>query len=337
MNWSKGFTAQYYAYILDPITWREIEKLQITGGNISRGVSGLRDSASINVVAYPQGTERWVRVYMDAEQDGASAHVPLFTGLATSPERDFDGKYETNQLECYSVLKPAQDILLDRGWYAPAEINGSLIIQDLLRVTPARVYVNGNAPSLMSSIIAEEGESNLSMVDKILAAINWRMRLQGDGTIELCPHPLEPTAQFDPLDNDVIEPTISIERDWYNCPNVFRAIYNDLTAIVKDEDINSPLSIVGRGREVWAEETNAELNTGEGIAEYAQRRLKELQKVSITANYSRRFDPDVLVGDLISLHYPEQALEGLFVITDQDIEIGFGARTEESVEKNESI
>ena len=63
MDWSKGLSASYYAYILDPITWRETEKLNITEGSISRSEDGLRESCDVTIVGF-QGTERWIRLYL---------------------------------------------------------------------------------------------------------------------------------------------------------------------------------------------------------------------------------------------------------------------------------
>ena len=174
------------------------------------------------------------------------------------------------------------------------------------------------------------------MVDKVLDVINWRMRILGDGTIELSPYPIEPIADFNPLVNDIIEPSITVTRDWYECPNVFRAMQGNLVAIARDDNPNSPLSTISRGREVWKEETSPSLNTGEGISEYAKRRLKELQSVDTTAGYTRRFVPNIMVGDLVRLHYPMQGLDGVFRITNQSIKIGYSPSVEEEVEKYEN-
>lgn len=332
MNWKNGYSASYYAYFIDPSSWRETERLEITGGSLSRSADGLRDSADIDCKEYPQGAERYIRIYLDARQGGTSSHVPLFTGLATSPSRDIDGYYETNSLECYSVLKAADDVLLDRGYYVPAEANGAQVVRDLLSCIPAPVIAEASAPGLQTSIIAEDGETRLSMADKVLSAIGWRMKIAGDGTVLLQPEPVDVSAQFDPIDQDVLEPSIKVDYDWYSCPNVFRAVKEDLSAVARDDSPDSPLSTVSRGREVWAEETSCELNTGESISEYAVRRLKELQRVRLTASYDRRYNPDVLVGDFIRLRYPVQGLDGVFRITSQKIELGFGAKTSEEVE-----
>lgn len=332
MDWSKGYTSEFYAYIIDPGTWRETTRLQITGGSVNKGIEGLRESADIDIPKYDPGVEKWLRVYMDVRQGGSSAHVPIFTGLATSPEHEWTGNIKEGSLECYSVLKPADDILLERGYYTPAGANGARIISDLLQACPAPIEINGTSPSMQDALIAEDGETALSMAEKILAAINWRIRIHGDGTIELAPEDRDPRVRFSPLDNDVIEPSIKTTRDLYGCPNVLRVISGDLTAIARDDSPDSPLSTVVRGREVWAEESDVALSTGESVSEYATRRLKELQQVATTATYTRRFDPNVTAGDRIRLNYPEQGLQGIFRTTSQKIELGYCADTEEEVE-----
>lgn len=331
MNWNSGFSAAYYAAILDADTFREIGRLEITGGKINHKADGLRESADIDCVNYEQGTERWIRIYLDARQGRASAHVPLFTGLACSPSRNIEGLLETSTLQCYSVLKPAQDILLDRGYYVIKGQNGAAVLKELLSVTPAPVVITAEAPTLRSTIIAENGETRLTMADRILGAMGWRMTVKGDGTIQIGPEKLTAVATFDPLNNDCVEPKIKVERDWYECPNVFRAMSDDMTAVARDDDPGSPLSTVGRGREIWAEDTSAKLNSGEDIAAYARRRLKELQSVALLADYDRRYNPDVNVGDLIRLHFPKQGLDGVFRVEAQTVDLGYGAKVNEEV------
>ena len=333
MDWNLGYSATYYGMFVDANTWRDTERIEITGGSIKRADDDLRCSASFDCQRYDHGSERWVRLYLDAKQGEGSVRIPLFTGLATSPSESFNGNMVENTVECYSVLKPAEDVLLDRGWYAPAEVSGTELIRSLLRVIPAPIVAEDGAPALTEAIIAEDGESNLSMTAKILTAIGWRIRIDGDGTVHLLPKATEPVATYDPLSNDGIEPSIDVERDWFECPNVFRAVSDDISAVVRDDSEKSPLSTVNRGREVWLEETSCDLNDGESVAEYALRRLKEEQKVAETAKYSRRFNPNVQVSDIVRLHYPAQGLDGLYEVTSQSIDLGHGARTSEEVVK----
>lgn len=333
MDWSKGYTATYYAERIDPATWRDIAVIELTGGTVKREQTGKRQSADLACMNYHITVEEWVRVYLDAKQNGATVHVPIFTGLATTPADEFNGTYAKNTLTCYSVLKPAEDVLLPRGWYAPAGGNGGAIIRGLLRATPAPTVIADGAPILSDAIIAEDGESNLSMIDKVLDAIGWRLRIEGDGTIYALPLGADPVARFDPVSNDVIEPQVNISADWYSAPNCFMAVNGSACGTARDDDPDSALSTVARGREVWAYESSASFSSNETIAEYAARKLAEAQRVSQTASYNRRYTPAVHPGDIITLNYPEQGLNGNYTVTSQSVTLSHGARTAEQIIK----
>lgn len=331
MDWSKGFSGQYYMTLVDANTWRDIKRIEITGGSVKRESSGLMESADIDCVDYEQGTEKWIRVYLEARQNGDGARIPIFTGLDCTPDASYNGMLKTVSVQCYSVLKPADDIYLDLGWYAPIGFNGAEIIKQLLSVTPAPVNVEGDAPSLKEAIIAEENETHLTMVEKILKAMGWRLRMGGDGTVTICAKAKDPSLIIDPISYDIVEPEISIEHDYFSCPNVFRAIEDDMMAIAKDEDDDSPLSIQNRGREIWMQELSCDLNEDETIAEYAQRRLEEEQENSISVSYSRRFVPDVVSGDVVELFLPQQEISGKYRIDSQTISIGASSVSEKVV------
>lgn len=330
MDWSKGYSATYYAARVDPVTWRDLERFEITKGTVKRTNEGLRQSADIGCIDHDVGVEQWIRVYLDIRQSGSAEHVAVFTGLASTPDVDYQDARKETDLTCYSVLKPVDDVLLERGYYVMAGRLGGEVIADLLAVTPAPVTVADGSPRLTETIIAEDGESNLTMAERVLEAINWRIRVNGDGSIEVLPKPLEPVATFDPLEVDVIEPDISITTDWYSCPNVFMAISDGLSGIARDTS-GSPLSVDGRGREVWAYESGCDLAENETVAEYALRKLKEAQRVAQKTSYPRRYYPDVAPSDIIRLHYPEQGLEGLYTVQSQSVELSYAARTTEDV------
>lgn len=332
MDWSKGFSAQYYASIVDAGTWKSIERFEIKGGSIKRTGSGLMQSGDIDCTKFRYG-EKWVRIYLITRQGGNSATLPLFTGLSSCPDDDIHGYRIDNSVELYSALKPCQDVLLPRGYYVPAGSNGADVIKRLLRVTPAPVVVEGTSPSPASHIVSEDGENHLTMAQKVLAGINWRMKIDGDGTIRIMPVSRDPVVAYNPFDNDCLETEIKITYDWYSAPNVFRAVEGDAYAEARDDDPKSPFSTVNRGREIWMEETSVHLNTGETLAQYAVRRLKEEQSVSMTASYDRRFHPDVQVSDVVSHNYPAQGLVGNYMVTSQSIELSHGARTSEEVIK----
>lgn len=329
MDWRKGFSSACHVMVVDPSTWRDISRFEITGGSISRTSSELRESADIDCVKYVGKAEQWVRIYLDAFQDGDSKHEALFTGLACVPSVEMDGALHSCPVECYSVLKPAQDVLLQRGWYATEGMDGAELVKTLLGVTPAPIEVEKGSPALMQSVVAEDGESSLSMTGKILDAIGWRIRISGDGRIVICPKASAASAIFDPGENDIVEPRVTISSDWYGCPNVFRAVHNGVAAIARDDDESSIFSTVSRGREIWMEETSCSLNDGETAEEYAMRRLKEEQARAETISYKRRYNPDIRVGDIVQFRYPGYGIVGEYTVAEQSINLSCPAKVSE--------
>lgn len=334
MDWKSGYSARYYITFVDPQSWKDGEIVDITDGSIQRSLDNLRESASITCRNYDETSEKIIRVWLDTNQEGSVSHTPLFTGYATTPSRSINGNKETKTLDCYSVLKPADDIFLDRGWYAAAKVDGTYIIKSLLSVIGTPIDISEEEDKnriLKQAIIAEEGETRLTMTEKILTAIGWRLKLNGLGEISIVPYLNEPIAYFDSIENDVIEPSLSVTYDWYACPNVFRAVDGSDFYVHKDENPNSIFSTVGRGREVWAEETSCVLNDGETLKGYAIRRLGELQRVSTTISYDRRYNPDIYPTDVVNLSYPKQEISGNYMVSSQTINLGFNAKTSEEV------
>ena len=332
MNWKKGFEAYYYYTTVDRATWTDGGHHNLTGGNITKTTSNLQEAATIETDDIPDG-ECWIRIYLNARQDGSGSRTPLFTGLLQTPSTDWEGVRKSYKAECYSVLKPADDILLPRGWYAMQGLNGAKIAADLLSAGAAPVSYEDNAPALSDTLIAEDGETNLSMARTIVDAIGWRIRIDGYGNISICPKASQPAIRLDSVENDIVEINLSDTCDWYRCPNVFRATSGGLTAIARDDEESSRFSTVSRGREIWKEEKDCNLNDGESIAAYAMRRLKEEQQPARKINYKRRYMPDIYPGDTVMLHLPAQKVDGTFRVTSQKIDLGYGAPTAEEAEQ----
>lgn len=332
MNWDKGFTARYSYMIVDPSSWRDLEAHDLISGSVSRSADGLMDAADMTITDLPADGEVWVRIYLHARQNHDGVREALFTGLMSTPGVDWDGSRHTYNAECYSVLKPASDVLLPRGWYARAGANGAAVAAELLGVGPAPVEYEDNAPALTAAIVAENSETNLSMAQKVVNAIGWRIRITGQGIITILPKSMERVASMDPIENDIIELEVKDTRDWFSVPNVMRVVIQDRTAIARDEDPGSPYSITNRGREVWMEDSQGSMSDGESIESYAMRRLQEEQSPARICEYTRRYWPDLYPGDAIQLHYPEQQIDGLFWIRSQKIDLGYAARTSEECE-----
>lgn len=330
ISFKDGYSASYYVGFVDRNSWSDFDHMDITDGSINRNTDALIESADISCVNYDEEVERLVRIYMDVKQNGNIAHIPLFTGWATSPERSIKGTLVTNTLQCYSVLKPAQDILLPPGWYAPLGTDSRYLIEELLKPTGAPINFVDTPTALKEALIAEENENNLSMAELILDVIGFSMRIEGNGSIDIFEKPsvyeLNIVGSFDYLDNDIFELQLSTKYDWYDCPNVFRAISEEGYSVARDEE-----DIYTRGREIWAQESNCDLKENESLSEYAVRRLAELRTVYRTVSYTRRFQPEIYPLDFVRIHYPAQGISGVYQITSQTINLGYNASTAEEV------
>jgi len=328
INYGNGISATYYAARVNPQTWSDSEEIEVMSGSITKKAgSDLVVSAEVTV-SEDIGTESWLRVYLIAEQDGAKERVPLFTGIASSPSRDIKGERETRKLDCYSVLKVAADILLPVGWFAPARTNSGELIRILLSDLPCPVEVDEGAPNIISSFVAGNNDSKLSVAQDIAEAINWQIKVHGDGSVRICPKPLTISGTFDNIENDIIETSVTDNRDIFSVPNVLRVTLGGSAATARDDDPDSVYSTITRGREVWQNE-DAKLAAGESLGEYAVRRLKELQNPSRKLSYTRRFQPDVDVNDLVSIIYPKQSIGDVFRVQSQTIELSHGAKVKE--------
>ena len=335
MNWNSGYSALYELKTVDPVSWLDTGSLDFTAGKINRTDSDLIESADLTMTERIR--EGWIRVYLKARQTGSGARVPVFTGLAMTPQRDLDGRRESFQTECYSVLKPAEDTLTPRGYYVPAGAPGPQLVAELLSVGPAPVEYDEGGPDLLEPIVTEDSDTNLSTAWKVLDAIGWRIRISGLGVIRICPAATEPSARYDTDENDAIEPKVTDSDDWYDCPNCMRVVSGDKYVEVRDEDPDSMLSIDARKAdrggtgEIWQQDSASAIGSNESLAEYAFRKLQEAQSHAREIKYYRRYNPNLTIGDIVTLHYPGVGLDGNFRILNQTLTLGHAVRTDEKV------
>jgi len=335
MDWNKGFSALYELRKVDPVSWEDAGSFDLTAGTISRSAGGLIESADLTMTQSPG--ECWLRVYLKAKQAETGARVALFTGLSSAPTRNLNGNSVTFKVACYSVLKPVEDTLTPRGFFVAAGVQGAQAAADLLSIGPAPVTYAQASPALTESIVSEDKDTYLTMAQKILDAIGWRIRISGRGEVEIIPKAAEESARFDEHENDCIEVSITDTNDWYSAPNCLRVTSGTDAVEVRDDDPESTLSTASRkvarggSGEIWAQESVSTLGENESLQGYAERRLKELQGPARKVGYSRRFRPDVTIGDKVRLHLPGHGIEGVYTVTSQRVTLGYGARVSEEV------
>ena len=107
---------------------------------------------------------------------------------------------------------------------------------------------------------------------------------------------------------------LTMDHDLYGIPNVVEVIYsngndNYYSKVVND-DVNSPISTVNRGREIVHRVTNPEFvgdPTKYQIKEYAEQLLRNLSTLEYSVSYTHGYCP-VRVGDCVRLNYSKAGI-----------------------------
>lgn len=326
MDWSKGFMSFFELREVDEDTWFDGDEINMYSCSINKDKdTNLIESAKL--YTEKEIESNYVRLYLLASQAGSSEKVALFTGLVNNSSKTFDGRIVNAYYDAYSVLQPASTVLCPRGYYVKRG-SGADAVRDMLVMLKCPVRISGQSPVIDSDIVADKKETVLSICQKVLDAIGYRFRLEGDGTVVICPKATEPALSIGD-DNDTMETKVTISKNMFDCPNVLMVSTDSQTVVVRNDRQDSPYSTVNRGREVWEMEEGIVLAAGQSIHSYAADRLAELEKPEERIKYTRRYDPDATVGDMISIDYSVIGLSGNYRILSQSINVTYGCSVSE--------
>ena len=122
---------------------------------------------------------------------------------------------------------------------------------------------------------------------------------------------------FNDDNSSILYPDFDMEHDLYGIPNVVEVIYSsgrdNYYAKVVNDDIDSPISTVNRGREIVYRVTDPDLigdPTENQIQEYADNLLRALSSIEYTVSYKHGYCP-VRVGDCIRLNYARAGINNI--------------------------
>ena len=302
MNWSQGYTSKWKLYSVDKETWGEKEEIEkFVSASITKDTdSSLIEDASISIDGEP--VNGYVRIVLEAKGTEGFARIDMGTFLVTSPKRSIKGTLSTIDLQCYSVLKPADDKLLPPGWYFPEGGDPIAGASTLL------------SESLQCPVDPTESEIK---TDEIKVAESIKKKTD------------EIKATFDTKENDVLMSELSDESDIFDIPNVLRVSdSNGHYQTLVNDDENSETSVDKLGWEKWSAE-QLTLDADETLTSKGSERLEKLSKSTRKIDYTREFNPDINVNDMVSFVLPRQGILGSFRIISQSLTIGSGATVKE--------
>lgn len=346
-DWSSTMRQMFEYYVVNPNTWKNNQKLYgVKSCTINRDLTvETLGSATIDVTEALE--ECYIRVYLVAIQNGVTDRVPLGTFLVQTPSFDFDGTKYDRSLDAYTPLLELKENPPPLGYSIMKNSNIMDSAYNIVRENMRAPVVKATSQSnLTYDFVADTGDTWLSFVSDLIANDKFKLGLDELGRVIFEPkrnvESLQAVWTYNDDNSSILESGIKINHDLYGIPNVVEVIYSKsgdyFTSRVVNDDPNSPISTVKRGREIIKRVTNPDLNglaTQMQIDEYANALLRELSTVEYTISYSHGYCP-VRIGDCVRLNYARAGLNGVRAkVISQSIKCESGCRvTEKAVFTN---
>lgn len=333
-DWTKSMTQSFEYYTVDPNTLADKKRLDnVKSASFSYdSESETLGSATIDIDT-PIG-EEYVRCYLKTIQNGITEKHVIGTALVQTPSFSFDGRKTTNTVDAYTSLIELKEKRPPLGYAIRKSIKvddqiiptyimeaANRIVRENARAPVNEVAINDESPQLQTNFVANTSDTWLTFTRDLIENANYEFGLEPTGRILFSPkqniESMQPIWTFNDDNSSILAPSISINQDLYNIPNVVEVTYSYGNAckhaVAENNDPNSPVSIVNRGRKIVYRDTEARLEgyTTQGqLDEYAKLLLKTLSTVKCTLSYTHAYCP-VRVGDCVRLNYTRAGLTNI--------------------------
>lgn len=322
-DWLKSMQQSYEYYIVDPGTWQDKSKLNnVKKCTITRD-EDVQTLGSASIDTTDLIGECYVRAYLVTIQNGVTEKHPLGTFLAQSPSSSFDGKVISATADAYTPLIELKENPPPIGYFIAKNQNIMETVYQLTKDHLRAPVVKAEKDAVLHyDFIAETNDTWLTYISDLLANAKYKFALDEMGRVLF--EPIQDTASLQPVwtynddNSSILYPDLDLDHDLYGIPNVVEVIHSTGTTIkyakVTNDDPNSPISTVNRGREILYRVTDPDLvgsdPTKHEIDEYAKRLLTELSTIEYTVSYSHGYCP-VRLGDCVRLNYSRAGLNGV--------------------------
>lgn len=350
-DWTKSMEQTYEYYEVDPATWTDRKQItNVISSSVKRDSSNDTGGSASFKVDSDLG-ELYVRTYLVTTQYRITERHPLGTHLCQTTGEGFDGKSKSITLDAYTPLLELKDNRPPIGYSLASGIN-------ILNVATSIVSENCRAPviggssdkTLPTPFVSDLNDTWFSFVSDLLACAGYFLDCDEMGRVMFVPHQdtnsLQPVWKFDDDNSSILQPDFDIDRDLYGIPNVLEVVYtkDDGTYIyskVENNDPNSPISTVNRGRRVVERITDPELNgstpTQVQLDGYAKQKLRDLSSLEYTVTYTHGYCP-VRVGDCVLLNYERAGIRNTRAkVTRQSISCETGCQVQETAVYTKSL
>ena len=321
-DWTKSMQQTFEYYIVDPNTWADTKKLDnVKSCTISRdSEAATLGSATIDVTE--SVGECYVRVYMITVQNGITEKHPLGTFLVQTPSSSFNGKVRNVSMDVYTPLLELKEKQPPIGY---SLLKGSNIMEHAYLITRenlrAPVVETECSETLSGDFVSNTNDTWITFTSDLISNAKYEYALDEMGRVLFSPKQelasLQPVWTYNDDNSSILYPDIDMQHDLYGIPNVVEVIYSNgkdyYHSRIVNDDPNSPVSTVNRGREIVYRETSPKLSgnpTEKQIEEYAQTLLRELSSPEYTITYTHGYCP-VRLGDCVRLNYSRAGLKDI--------------------------
>ena len=323
-DWTKPMKQTFEFYIVDPGTWKDSTKIyNVKKCNINRDSEAeTLGSATIDITE--SVGESYIRVYMITVQNGITEKHPLGTFLAQTPSSSFDGKIRNVSIDAYTPLLELKENQPPLGYSILKGANIMEMAYMLVRERArAPVVETKNDATLFYNFVAETSDTWMSFTTDLIGNANYEFDLDELGRILFSPKQdtasLQPVWTYSDDNSSILYPSLSMDHDLYGVPNVVEVVYSNgghsYYATAVNDDPNSPVSTVNRGRKIVYRATDEDINNSfilqpnskEQLEDYAQKLLRNLSTLEYRVTYKHGYCP-VRVGDCVRLNYSRSGL-----------------------------
>lgn len=312
-DWKESMQQTFEYYLVDPVTWKDVKLIEnVKSCTIDRD-SGAATLGSANIDMADSIGEAYVRAYLVTIQNGVTEKHPLGTFLVQTLPESSDGKIKKISADAYTPLLELKENPPPFGYSILKGQNVMDIAYRLARDNARAPVVKPVCDTILHhDFVAEDDDTWLTFIGDLMANAKYSFGLDEMGRILFLPKQdtasLQPVYTFDDSNSSILYPDISMEHDIYGIPNIVEVIYSNggahYYARVANDDPNSPISTVSRGRKITYRETSPNLignPTEKQIQEYAEQLLRDKSALEYTVTYKHGYCP-VRIGDCVRIN-----------------------------------
>lgn len=321
-DWASSMQQTYEYYVVNPDTWKDEKRIDdVISCTINRD-SEVETLGSATIDIAESLGECYIRAYLITIQNGVKEKHPLGTYLVQTPSSSFNGKIRDVSMDTYTPLLELKENPPPLGYYIPKNENVMDMAYRLTREHTRAPVVKPNCDTkLFYDFVADTEDKWLGFITDLIANAKYVFDLDEMGRVLFAPKQntasLQPVWTYDDSNSSILYPDMSLDHDLYGIPNVVEVVYSNgneyYYSRVVNDDSNSPISTVNRGREITYRETDPDLigdPTENQIQEYAEKLLESLSTLEYTVTYSHGYCP-VRVGDCVRLNYSRAGLKNV--------------------------